>query len=151
MRYHELRKREENKIKEMLLENYGFSIPSDWRLYYLGADRVWVLKDEFFEFPLEKLNVEVMGFYLCYFDFKILRLSFNGSQIVGKSATKNVLDISVKEAEELIRGFDIDKVTNMEAEYLILRTPVGIIGVGKNHKTKILCQINKNRRIRNIN
>ncbi|MDD2678646.1 MAG: hypothetical protein PHG04_02760 [Candidatus Nanoarchaeia archaeon] len=151
MRYSELRKRERNKIKEMLFEDYGFSMPNEWMLYYLGKNRVWVLKEDFFNLPLDKLNVEVMGFCLCYFDFKMLRLSFNGAQIVGENANKNVLEISIKEAEELIRGFNIEKETNMGAEYLILKSPAGIIGVGKNHKTRVLCQINKNRRIRNLN
>ncbi len=151
MRYHELRKRESDNIKELLLDTYGFKMPNDWMLYYLGNFRVWVLRDEFFELPLDKLNVEVMGFYLCYFDGKLLRLSIKGAEIVGKSADKNVLDITEREAEDLIRGFDVDKETELDAEYIILKSPKGIIGVGRNHKHKVLCQIKKNRRVRNLN
>ena len=151
MRYHELRKREIDQVKELLLGNYGFSMPNSWKLYYLGKSKVWVLKEEFFDLPLERFNVETMGFYLCHFEHDIFRLSIQGAQIVGKKASKNILDISLKEAWELIRGFDIDKETGLEATYIILKSPVGIIGVGKNHKTKVLCQIKKNRRIRNLN
>jgi len=151
MRYSELRKREADKVKDLLLELYGFTMPKEWMLYYLGKGRVWVLKEEFFNLPIDKLNVEVMGFYLCHFENEIFRLSIYGAQLVAKSATKNVLEITEKEADELIRGFDIDKATNLDAEYIILKSPIGVIGVGKNHKTKILCQIKKNRRIRNLN
>ncbi|MDD4352823.1 MAG: hypothetical protein PHN56_00035 [Candidatus Nanoarchaeia archaeon] len=151
MRYNELRKREVDTIKDLLLENYGFVTPKSWMLYYLGKEKVWILKEEFFNLPLEKFNVETMGFYLCHFEHNIFRLSIQGAQIVGETATKNILDISLKDAWELLRGFDIDKETNLEATYIILRTEAGIIGVGKNHKTKILCQIKKNRRVRNLN
>jgi len=151
MRYHELRKKEIDNIKELLLENYGFVMPNSWKLYYLGKCKVWVLKEEFFNLPLEKFNVETMGFYLCHYERDIFRLSIQGAQIVGKKASKNVLDISLKDAWELIRGFDIDKETGLNATYIILKSPIGIIGVGKNHKVKVLCQIKKNRRIRNLN
>lgn len=151
MRYSELRKKEVDSIKNLLFDNYGFNMPKDWMLYYLGKNKVWVLKEEFFDLPISKLNVEVMGFYLCHYEYDIFRLSILGAQLVGENATKNVLDISLREAWELIRGFDIDKVTNLDATYIILKSPIGIIGVGKNHKTKVLCQIKKNRRIRNLN
>jgi NOL1/NOP2/fmu family ribosome biogenesis protein len=151
MRYSELRKREADEIKELLLDTYGFAMPNSWKLYFLGKSKVWVLKEEFFDLPLEKLNVETMGFYLCHFERDIFRLSIHGAQVVGKNATKNILEISLKDAWNLIRGFDIDKETGMDATYIILKSPIGIIGVGKNHKTKILCQIKKNRRIRNLN
>jgi len=151
MRYNELRKREADRIKELLMDTYGFEMPKSWKLYYLGKSKVWVLKEEFFSLPLEKLNVETMGFYLCHQEYDIFRLSIYGAQLVGEKATKNVLEISQKEAWDLIRGFDIDKETGMDATYIILKSPIGIIGVGKNHKTKILCQIKKNRRIRNLN
>jgi NOL1/NOP2/fmu family ribosome biogenesis protein len=151
MRYHELRKKEVDKIKNLLLNVYGFKMPKSWLLYYLGKNKVWVLKEDFFDLTISKLNVEVMGFYLCHYERNIFRLSILGAQLVGKTATDNVLDISLKDAWNLIRGFDIDKVTNLSATYIILRSPIGIIGVGKNHKIKVLCQIKKNRRVRNLN
>jgi NOL1/NOP2/fmu family ribosome biogenesis protein len=151
MRYHELRKRESDNIKELLLDTYGFKMPKEWMLYYLGNFRVWVLFEDFFSLPLDKLNVEVMGFYLCYFDGKLLRLSIKGAQIVGSLADKNVLEITEREAEDLIRGFDVEKETGLSAEYIILKSPKGIIGVGKNHGHKVLCQIKKSRRVRNLN
>jgi NOL1/NOP2/fmu family ribosome biogenesis protein len=151
MRYSELRKKETDTIKGLLFDNYGFSMPKSWNLYYLGKNKVWVVKEEFFDLPIQRLNVEVMGFYLCHFEHDIFRLSILGAQLVGENASKNVLDISLKEAWELIRGFDIDKETNLDATYIILKSPIGIIGVGKNHKTKVLCQIKKNRRVRNLN
>ena len=113
MRYNELRKREVDTIKDLLLENYGFVMPKSWMLYYLGKEKVWVLKEEFFNLPLEKFNVETMGFYLCHFEHDIFRLSIQGAQIVGETATKNILDISLKDAWELLRGFDIDKETHI--------------------------------------
>jgi NOL1/NOP2/fmu family ribosome biogenesis protein len=151
MRYHELRKRESDKVKELLLETYGFIAPKGWLFYYLGNNKVWVLKEEFLSLPIGSLNVEVMGIYFCHFEPDVFRLSTEGAMIVGKTASKNILQITEKEAEELIRGFDIDKETGLDADYIILKSPSGIIGVGKNHRTKILCQIKKQRRIRNLN
>lgn len=151
MRYSELRKSERDKIKNLLFETYGFKMPNDWELFWLGKNRVWAVKEELLKAPIKELNAETIGFYLCYFDFKILRPSIMGAQIIGQTASKNMLEISRKDAEELMKGFDLEKETNLDAEYIILKCPEGIIGVGKNHKTKILCQIKKNRRIRNLN
>ena len=138
------------ELKNELLNTYGFKTPNDWLFYYLNENRIWLLSPELAEFDTGYLNVELKGLYFCYFDYERLRLSPEGAQLIGMKASKNVLLITDKQAEEIIRGFDIDIETNLEADYLILKTRKGILGVGKNHKNKVLCQFRKNSRIRKL-
>ena len=135
-------------MKERLLDTYGFKVPNDWLFYTLGESRVWLFTSEIADFDDSELWVETKGLYFCYVDNERLRLSPEGAQLVGLKANKNIFMLSIEQAEQIIRGFDINVITNLEAEYIILNTPKGIIGIGKNHKDKILCQIKKNRRIR---
>lgn len=146
--YRGLRKRERDNIKSILLNTYGFNVPNEWQFMFLGKGRVWLVPHELRDFDTEKLNVELMGIYFCFYDREILRLSPEGAHIVGKEATKNVLLITEEQAKQTIRGFDLDIETNLDAKYIILKSKKGIIGVGKNHKTKVLCQISKKLRIR---
>ncbi len=140
-----------NRLKATIKELYGFDIPEEWIFYTINNKKIWLTNKDVDNINKEDLNIETVGIYFCYFDEKGLRLSPEGAQLVGKKATKNILDISMEDANKIIRGFDIEVKNNLDATYVILRSPIGIIGVGKNHKTKILCQIRKNRRIRALN
>ena len=150
MRYKKLRHKITKRMKNDLEETYGFKVPNDWMFYHISENRIWLLTPELENFDYSNLSVETMGLYFCYYDYDRLRLSPEAAQLIGPLATKNVLFISPKQVEELIRGFDIDIITNLDAEYIILNTAKGFIGVGKNHKTKVLCQFRKNRRIRKL-
>ncbi|MBN1923171.1 MAG: hypothetical protein JW791_00225 [Nanoarchaeota archaeon] len=148
--YKILKKHDLKRIKELLLDVYGFTVPNDWRFYNTSDERIWLLTPELEDYDFSNYNIEAMGLYFCFFDSERFRLSPEAAQLVGESAGKNVLLISDEQAEQLIRGFDIDIETGLDAEYIILKTSKGIIGVGKNHKSKVLCQFRKNRRIRKL-
>lgn len=150
MNYKPLKKHLLKKFKKDLFETYGFKTPSNWLFYTLGEDRVWLLSKELVDFNTKNLNVEVMGLYFSFFDGERLRLSPEAAQLIGKKAFKNVVMISDKQAEDLIRGFNIEKNTDSSAEYVIVKSSKGVLGVGKNHGDKILCQFRKNRRIRKL-
>ncbi|PIU62840.1 hypothetical protein COS83_01710 [archaeon CG07_land_8_20_14_0_80_38_8] len=144
-------KRQELKIlKERLKDDYNFITSKDWFFYELGSGRIWLFTPELNDFDTSKLNVESIGLYFAFLDDKRLRLSPEAAQLVGKTATKNVFTLTDEQADEIIKGFDIETNTNLDAEYIILKTSKGILGVGKNHKSKILCQFRKNRRIRKL-
>ncbi|VVB74938.1 Ribosomal RNA small subunit methyltransferase F [Candidatus Tiddalikarchaeum anstoanum] len=145
--YKKLSKSFDEEFRNKIFENYGFQIPPDWVFYNLGKDSIWLVPGKVSTFDTKDLIVEIKGLYFSHYDGDFLRLSPEGAQIVGSKATKGILDITNDEAEKMIRGFDIDKVNNLEAEFVILKCPSGIIGVGKNHKTRVLCQIGKQRRV----
>ncbi len=148
--YKELRKNELKNLKQELELNYGFVPPINYKFYKLANERIWLLTPELEVFNTNGLRVETKGLYFCYFNSDRLRLSPEAAQLIGEEASKNVLMISDAQAEEIIRGFDIDVVTNLDADYIILKSSKGVLGVGKNHKTKVLCQFRKNRRIRKL-
>ncbi len=139
------------RLRTTIKDIYGFDLPKDWVFYTRNNKKIWLTNQDVDNLEKKNLNIETIGIYFCYIDENTLRLSPEGAQLVGEKATKNVLDISLEDANKIIRGFDIEVKNNLDATYVILRSPLGIIGVGKNHKTKILCQIRKNRRIRALN
>lgn len=150
MNYKRLKRGVEREFKQRLESLYGFKTPKDWLFYTLNDNRIWLLSSELVNFDTKNVNVELIGLYFSFFDSERLRLSPEGAQIVGLTASKNVLLISDEDAEQLIRGFDLDINTNLDAEYIIIKTRKGVLGVGKNHKDKLLCQFKKNRRIRKL-
>lgn len=148
--YTRLNNSELNCFKNELFETYGFETPNNWEFRELGKNRVWLLSKKVSEFNTNDYNVESEGLYFAYFDKNRLRLSPEGAQLIGETASKNVLELNEDESEKIIRGFDIEKNTGLEAEYVILKTSKGILGVGKNKKSKVLCQFRKNRRIKSF-
>jgi NOL1/NOP2/fmu family ribosome biogenesis protein len=148
--YEPLSRRADLDFRERLVKTYGCTIPDNFQFYTLGKDSVYLVPGEVAKFDTQDFRVEIKGLYFSHYDQEYLRLSPEGAQIVEKTAVKNVLDITNEEAEKMIRGYDLEKENSLDASFVILRCPKGVIGVGKNHKTRVLCQISKSRRVHQI-
>ncbi|MBT7903277.1 hypothetical protein HN587_05420 [Candidatus Woesearchaeota archaeon] len=113
-----------------------------------------VLSDEMSFFRLEK-----MGLYFATLDRNEIRLSMEGSQIIGSIATKNILELSEAQVKEWILGFDLsfddlseDAISNYSG-YVIVKYKTDFLCVGKfsnKDKKSFLNFVPKSRRIKII-
>ncbi|HDM43602.1 MAG TPA: hypothetical protein ENG02_00205 [Candidatus Woesearchaeota archaeon] len=86
--------------------------------------------------------------------WNLLRLSIEGSQLVGKSAKKNVVEFNAKQIKEWIKGEDVE-VGSFDGEgFALVKHESDFYGCGrvlkKNGKTLILNFVPKARRIKKI-
>ncbi len=127
----------ENEIRhlERLLEKHyesGINL-SKFLVFESGIDKkIWIASKTVSRIDLNKINVSLVGMYFG----KIKRndkihLSIEGSQIVGKNATKNIIDVDVNDAEKFLSGesLEIDKKENCDHDnFVILKSGNDILG-----------------------
>lgn len=107
------------------LKGYAFLLQETKRRYFIARKELLEAID------IEALKVESLGLYLCS-ELKNgdLRLSIEGSQLIGPSCTKNVLELSDAEFSGWIRGRDVEKETELRS-FVIIRHGDDFIGSGK--------------------
>ena len=85
--------------------------------------------------------------YFCDLENEI-RLSIEGSQIIGPKAAKNVVEINEEQTKEWLKGEDleIDGKSNYSG-FVIIKHNADFLGTGKYKENKILNYVSKSRRI----
>lgn len=130
-----LSSKERKKILERLEAQFGCDTKFLKEFVFLFKEhdgRVHVCNREVAE-ELAKpgLRVDSAGLYIAtLLENGELRLSIEGSQLVGPHATKNILEINDKEFAEWIRGHAIEKETTLKG-FVILKRGADWCGCGK--------------------
>ena len=110
------------------------------------GDDIFIVSRSIEAVPLDALRVNALGLYIGEFRNSALRLSMEGAQLIGPSATKNVVDVSLLQRDAWLRGSDIETVTAATG-FVILRCGKDFLGCGAVKNGKILNFIPKARRI----
>ncbi len=116
-----------------------FGADVDLRFYAGGKNRIYAYKD--CEIEVEEKR---RGIYFGTLEKDGLRLSIEGSFIVGKLAKKNVLEVDDEEAFEWLRGRDLEKKV---VGYWIVKWGEYYIGCGKGNGKVLRNYVPKDRRL----
>lgn len=146
--------------RELKLINQAFSKSWDMDIrladfgyaYLLSRkNKVYAVTKEIGQIELDELNIDTMGIYLFYWDKKTLRLSIEGSQIFGRFAKKNIIDLDKDQMKDWLRGLDISLCLDDADSFHIIRYKDeyndDYLGSGKIKDDTLLNFIPKNRRI----
>ena len=77
-----------------------------------------------------------------------IRLSIEGSQIIGPKATKNVVEINDEQVKQWLKGEDLEiEDKNNYSGFVIIKNKNDFLGTGKIKDNKILNYVNKGRRV----
>lgn len=133
-------------ILAMLEKQWGFKEELDYAFLENEKGRVFLANKEIFDLDLSKIKINSVGIYFA--DIRAgIRLSIEGSQIIGKKAAKNVVELTDNEAKQWMSGADIDKKVDAEC-FVILKHGNDFFGTGKaTADGKILNFVPKIRRI----
>jgi NOL1/NOP2/fmu family ribosome biogenesis protein len=149
-----LNSKETKEIRELLLQQYGYEDKMDV-VFMLSEkkQRIYLFTRDLVDFDLSRLRVDSMGLYFgTLFEGKI-RLTIEGTQMIGSQCTKNVLEISKREMQVWLQGekLELSKLDTSQAaesgEYVILRHGLDYLGCGKIGGNLILNYIPKTRYI----
>jgi len=98
-------------VRNLLKEQFGVELP-EIKFYLGGKNRVYVYKScEFDDIAFQK------GFTLVTMEKDGLRLSIEGSFIVGKIAKKNVIELDAENFRRWMRGEDVE--AGVEGYYIV--------------------------------
>ena len=100
------------QIKELLSnieEHYGIKeLKLDYIFYQNNKGRIFLLSNKFKEFDHKDLNINSLGLYFANIKDKDVRLSVEGSQLIGDKAKKNVVEINEKELKDWLLGENLE-------------------------------------------
>ena len=149
MQFHFLNSKELKPIHLALVDQFGFTGHLEGIFHINAKSKVYLAKRSIVEAPLDQLNVTMIGMYLCEWRLGTLRLSIEGSQLLGPHCTKNIVDISDHDVATWMRGEDVPYTGSMTG-YVILRNGSDYLGCGKVGKDSILNMVGKGRRVKII-
>ena len=109
---HQLKILNSKEIKEILKlieKQWGAKLKLDYAFLKNPKNRVFIInKEDISKIELEKLRINSIGMYFCEIDKLGIRLSIEGSQIIGKKAEKNIVEINEEQAKQWFKGEDLE-------------------------------------------
>ena len=141
-----LNKKEVKKILALLNEQFDTDITLNYEFLLSERDKVYIVNKDIAKIDLTRLRVNSVGLYFGELQSDGLRLSIEGSQLVGPTAKKNVLELTEKELKEWMRGEELIKTLN-HSGFVIIKYGDDYFGCGKAVNGKVLNYYPKVRRI----
>lgn len=145
-----LKSKQAREIIKLVEKQWGAKL--DWlaKYYFLknNKGKIFIVNKEINKIKLENLRVDKLGLYVAEVK-KEIRLSIEGSQLIGPLAKKNTVELSEKEMICWMKGENIklNKSQTSLAGYVILKCRQDYLGTGKYKEKVILNHVPKARRI----
>ena len=134
------------KIKDQ----YG-EVPDsfDKLAFVQGKEKFYVISRDLDKLELKNLRINSIGLYVAEVKGGQLRLSIEGAQLIGPSATKNVCEISEDQLKEWFKGNDLKVEGNFDG-FVILKCGSDYVGSGKYKEGLVLNFVPKARRLQEV-
>lgn len=115
-------------------------------------DKIYLMSKDVEKVVLTDKRLDSIGLYFADVHDEKIRLSMEGSQLVGPIATRNVIDITLQELKQWVRGEDLLKEANEEAweDCVILKYGNDFVGSGKYSNGTIYNFVPKTRRTKEL-
>jgi len=134
------------QLKQLFEQYWGFTEKLDYFFFQTEKGRIYVVSRDLEKLELTDYKINTIGMYFAEFKKEQLRLSIEGSQIIGPKATKNVLELDEEEMRAWMRGEDLDKETGLK-DFAIIKHGNDFLGTGKCVEGKVLNFVPKARRL----
>ena len=141
-----LNSKEIKKILKLIQNQWNAKLTLKYAFLKNNKNRVFIVNKDLEKINLEKLRFNSIGMYFCEINDQDIRLSIEGSQIIGPNTTKNVVDISEEQTKQWLHGEDLEIKGNFSG-FVIIKHNNDFLGSGKYKEDKILNYISKSRRI----
>lgn len=149
-----LEKPQVKEIERIVEKNYGTKI--DLQSYSVFKtsieEKIWIASKQIFGVDLSKLVVNSIGLYLGKLKRnEKINLSTEGSQLIGKTATKNIVYLDEERSHEFLHGMNVrpEKILNAEPHnFVIIKLGEEILGCSLFTEEGIKNLLPKSRRLR---
>jgi NOL1/NOP2/fmu family ribosome biogenesis protein len=141
-----LNTREIKDILKKIKEQWGADFPKKYAFLMNTKNKIFIVNKDISKIDFDKLKINNLGLYFGEINKGELRLSVDGSQLVGPKAKKNIIELDKGETRLYMRGFDLEKKTK-EKGFMIIKHNDDYLGTGKANGEKIFNYTPKERRI----
>ena len=139
-----LKSKEVKQFLRELKKQFGFSGNIPYTLL-TKKNKIYAISKEYLSLPIENFNINSVGLYIAKKEKNGIRLSIDGSQLIGPQSTKNILELD--SPQEWLQGHDIEN-RNKLRHYILTKHKDDFLGCGYCKKDKILNYIPKSRRLK---
>ncbi len=141
-----LNSKKRKEIAEVISEYYGCNFEFDYEVFMNNHNKIYILNKEIKLIDIDELRLNSLGLYFgLLYDNDEIRLSIEGSQIIGKIARKKVLELNDEQAELWMGGQDF-KIDDKREGFILVKNKGDFLGCGKLKNKKLLNYVPKERR-----
>jgi len=148
-----LNRRGIEEIERIVERNYGAKLNLDcYVVLIVGVEKkIWLASREILKIELEKLSINSIGFYFGKLKRNDkIHLSTEGSQIVGRFAKKNIVELGEESAENFMKGMDVKNMSRIDCEphnFVLVRSGKDFLGCSLLTENELQNLLPKSRRI----
>ncbi len=139
-----------NKEKKLLLkqlqDQFDFSGKLDYSLFINQDKKIFIFNKDA-EINFSKIKANSLGLYFANLKNE-LRLTIEGSQIIGPYSKKNILEVNEDQLQDWIHGRDMETDKKFEG-FVLIRNKNDFYGTGRYKEGKMLNFVPKERRLKN--
>ncbi|MBN2368380.1 hypothetical protein JXC34_05160 [Candidatus Woesearchaeota archaeon] len=140
-----LNSREKKDISKLISEQFGCKFKFDYEVFMNEKNKIFLMSRDISKINPEELRINSLGLYFGEVSNGELRLSIEGSQILGKAAKKNVLELSDENADRWMAGEDFEVDTKLKG-FVVIKNKDDFLGCGRIVTKKLLNYVPKERR-----
>jgi len=108
-------------------------------------NKIFIITKDISKIDLNELRINSLGMYFGVLYENTIRLSIEGSEIVGKTAKKNFLELNDRDADLWMSGQDFEIDSNLSG-FIIIKHNNYFLGCGKMVSGKLYNYVPKERR-----
>lgn len=144
-----LNTRKKKDLFKELNELYGIDKAFLKKYNYLErSDKVWIISKNILAKDMRGLNIESIGMLFARRSATI-KLTTNAIQLIGKYATKNILELNKKDTYNYLRGLDLADLNETDVSgYVIVKSGNDFLGCALYKDGHLKNQVPKQRRIK---
>jgi NOL1/NOP2/fmu family ribosome biogenesis protein len=142
-----LNKKQVKQILAVIKNQWNAEIELDYAVLKNKDNKIYLINKQFAEIELSKLRINNIGLYFGQMLNSELRLSIEGSQIIGPNAKKNILEITPKQSRVWLRGEDLETDEKLNG-FVLIKYKNDFFGTGKIKQGNVLNFVPKGRRLK---
>ena len=133
------------------IENQYGTVPEEFKklAFVRGKEKVYLITRDLDKLDLGAIRINSIGLYIAEIKKGQLRLSIEGAQLIGPTATKNVCELTTAQLKQWFTGNDLEVDKEYEG-FVILKHGNDYVGSGKYKEGRILNFVPKARRLLEI-
>ncbi|MEM4263588.1 MAG: hypothetical protein QW666_01680 [Candidatus Woesearchaeota archaeon] len=125
-----LASKERRHFISLINKQWGCEFKPDYAFLLSEKEKIYAINPDISKINLSLFRISSVGMYFAELKRGELRLSIEGSQIIGPLATKNVAELNDKEAIDWLRGKDLNKQGEWSG-FVIIKHNDDFLGTGK--------------------
>ena len=142
-----LERKDRKRFLEVLKEQFGFDGKLDYAFLTNNKNKIFIVNKEIVNIDLNKIRINTAGLYIAEFSNDEVRLSIEGSQIIGPKSSKSIIELDDKDARAWMKGNDLQIDKDVQG-FAIIKNNNDYLGSGKVTSTKkVLNFVSKTRRL----